>query len=169
MISFVLQTLSYKFLIPSKLCRSLRNDVNAVIERARQSKLVGSSQETQVYLFAEDSFIKNCLLQLRGDEDFLSTSCSTNEVDDLRFILLVSKVTIVDTSHEIFRCCPDFNLLGTSESGVHIGVKHAAGKKCERCWYFSETVEEKSCETDFDRSFYDVCPRCEDVLSRIAE
>ena len=142
--------------------------MNAVIERARQSKLVGSSQETQVYLFAEDSFVKNYLLQLRGDDDFLSTS-STNEVDDLRFILLVSKVTIVDTSHEILRCCPDFNLCETSESGVHIGVKRAAGKKCERCWYFSETVEEKSCETDFDRSFYDVCPRCKDVLARIAD
>ena len=91
------------------LCRSLRNDVNAVIERARQSKLVGSSQETQVYLYAEDSFVKSCLLAFRGDDDFLSAGCSTNEVDDLRFILLVSRVTIVDDPEEILRGCPEFN------------------------------------------------------------
>ncbi len=166
--SFSKSLFNYSIFIMYHLCRSLRNDVNAVIERARQSKLVGSSQETQVYLYAEDSFVKSCLLAFRGDDDFLSAGCSTNEVDDLRFILLVSRVTIVDDPEEILRGCPEFNLCETSESGVHIGVKHATGKKCERCWYFSDTVE-KSCEIIADPTYQDVCSRCEDVLMRITK
>lgn len=143
--------------------RSLRNDVNGVIERARTSKLIGSSQETQIYLFTNDSCVKDLLLKIKGDGDFLSTNCSTNEVDDLRFILLVSQITIVDTPEEIIDICPDFNVCGATESGINVGIVPASGMKCERCWYYSESIEEDG-ESTCDSPYHDVCPRCEKVM-----
>ena len=157
--------LEHKLLILFLPFRSLRNDVNFLIERVRKLKIVGSSQETQIYLFTTDSSVKDCLLQLRGDDDFYSTFCSTNQVDDLRFVFLVSRITVVDTADEIVENCPDFSICDASESSLHVGIKLATGKKCERCWYYSETIG-KNKQNICGHSYNDVCPRCSEVLMR---
>ena len=142
--------------------------MNFLIEKVRKLKLVGSSQEVQVYLFTKDPSVKDYLVDIRGDDDFYSQRCSTNLVDDLRFIFLVSKITIVDTPGDIVQNCPDFNIDDASESGLLVGVKLATGTKCERCWYYSETVGTEK-KDSYDHSCHDVCPRCNDVLMRSSE
>ena len=144
--------------------KSLRNDVNLVIERARTAKLIGSSQECQIYLHAKKSEIASILKAIQGDVDFKDIDVSTNEVDDLRFILLVSQVTIVDSEEQIKTVCPEFNLgSNVAESGVGVGLTLAGGIKCERCWYYSSSVEAIS-EGVADDQRIDTCPRCTNVL-----
>lgn len=54
--------------------------------------------------------------------------------------------------------CPQYNVAGKdSESGVTVGVRKAEGKKCDRCWYYSESVGE-------DHEHPDICPRCADTV-----
>ena len=40
----------------------------------------------------------------------MTRSESTNGVDDLRFLLLVSQVNVVDSVDELIASCPQFNL-----------------------------------------------------------
>jgi isoleucyl-tRNA synthetase len=103
------------------------------------------------------------LEKYRGDSDFLSNGHSTNEVDDLRFVLIVSKVTLVDSEAEVVSKCPSYHVLNaSSESKITVGVKLSDGKKCERCWYYSDTVKENEKHDPHEHS--DICPRCSSVL-----
>ena len=56
--------------------------------------------------------------------------------------------------------CTDFNLPAKeSESGVSLGVVRAKGKKCDRCWFYSESVG-----LDQDALYSDICLRCSNVV-----
>ena len=44
-------------------------------------------------------------------------------------------------------------------TGLAVGVRPAAGKKCQRCWVYSETV-------NTDPAHPDLCARCAEVVSR---
>jgi isoleucyl-tRNA synthetase len=138
--------------------RLLRNDVNKCIEIARQAKAAGASQECRVVLHVEDAEFAKILNAMKGDDKLLAKPESTNGIDDLRFILMTSQVQIVSTTEEVRSACPEFNLLAKdTESGATIGVAKALGKKCDRCWYYTESVGE-------DHEHSDICSRCADVV-----
>jgi len=141
----------------SKL-RSLRNDVNRCIEVARQAKEVGASQEARVVLHCSDPQLAAHLMAIRGDDLLLEKPTSTNMIDDLRFVFITSQIKIVSTPELVESECPSYKLSAQeSESGLTVGVAKAIGKKCERCWYYSESVGH-----DHDHS--DVCQRCASVI-----
>ena len=48
-----------------------------------------------------------------------------------------------------------------SESRLSVGVTRARGKKCDRCWYYSDSVGQ-----DRDPNLHDVCLRCADVVRK---
>ncbi len=103
--------------------RSLRDGVNKILDNARMEKVIGSPLEAQVLLAVSDADQKQRL------GAFLT---STNGIDELRYFLMVSQVTIVDDV-----AAAPF----TGESnGVCIGVLKADGHKCDRCWNYSPTV-----------------------------
>ena len=137
--------------------------MNGCIELARTAKEVGSSQECQVFLYSSDGEKAELLKKMRGDTDFLVAEKTTNEVDDLRFVLIVSKVTVLDSHDELVSLCPSYNVDPQgSESGFSVGVKLSEGKKCERCWYYSDTVKQNEIHEQHEHS--DICPRCTSVV-----
>jgi len=145
--------------------RVLRNDVNKCIEAARVAKLVGPSMESRVHLHAKDPAQAALLKQMVLGNAFANAAAEdkvgvtvTNKVDDLRFALMVSQVDLAESEEALVAACPDFHIASRStESGVAVGVTRAAGHKCDRCWYFSETVGQ-----DHDHSA--LCMRCADVI-----
>eukprot|EP01037_Dinobryon_pediforme_P024032 gene24032-25677_t len=63
-------------------------------------------------------------------------------------------VSVVDNEEDLAKLGEPFLLRANeSESGVTVAVTKAVGKKCERCWYYSESVGD-------DHSHSDICPRC---------
>eukprot|EP00981_Chlorochromonas_danica_P006554 scaffold1431_cov167-Ochromonas_danica.AAC.14 len=137
---------------------SLRNDVNKCIEMARRAKLIGASMECAIFLYASDENTRNLLRSMSGEKRFVAQSKETNSVDDLRFLLMTSQVTVCDSVAEVCDACPQFQVLAEgSESGVSVGVSRTKGKKCERCWYYCESVGE-------DAAHDDLCERCATIL-----
>ena len=140
--------------------RLLRNDVNRCIEIARQAKEVGASQECQVFLHCADADLAKVLTAMRGDDKLLAAPQSTNGIDDLRFVFIVSQVRVQTSAEDVLAACPAYRLpAADTESGVTVGVTRALGKKCDRCWYYSESVGE-------GHQHDDICLRCEDAIGK---
>ena len=78
-----------------KLVRDLRDDVNKVLESARNDKLVGASLDACAYVYASDDKTREVLSKLDGDENLVSPPVKTNGVDELRTALMLSQVRIL--------------------------------------------------------------------------
>jgi len=71
---------------------------------------------------------------------------------------MTTQVEVVDQEAILLDKCSTYHVLGKdSESGVCVGVTKAKGKKCDRCWYYSENVGD-------DHTHDDVCLRCASVI-----
>ncbi len=97
---------------------SVRGEVNKVIENARREKQIGGSLEAEVTLYADEA-LKASLLQL-GDE--------------LRFVLLTSKTTVVDLADA------PADAIATELTSLKLSMHKTAAAKCERCWHHREDV-----------------------------
>lgn len=142
------------------LLLKVRDDVNGCLEKARQAKLIGASQEAHVKLFTSDPTLLETLKSLESDDKILPKPVKTNGMDDLRFILLASKISIEKSEDDIANSCSYVTKASESLSGAAVGVVKAGGKKCERCWYYCESVGEAEHKHD------DLCKRCNDVIAR---
>jgi len=91
---------------------AVRADVTLALEEARAAKRIGSSQEAAVTVYTD-----------KATEAFLST------VPDMAGLCIVSSFAAETEG------------VGEKQgAAVSVTVKEAAGKKCERCWNYSETV-----------------------------
>jgi isoleucyl-tRNA synthetase len=142
------------------LVRAVRDDVNKMLESARNDKLVGASLDAAAYLYVADPEKRSILEKLVGDDNLISPSVKTNGVDELRTALMLSQVVLVDTESEIGNTC-DSKYISTSAtlSGCVVGVKKASGQKCGRCWFYDKQVGSKGLPHS------DVCQRCNDAIS----
>jgi isoleucyl-tRNA synthetase len=111
--------------------RSVRDEVLKALEEARNNKLIGTGLEAQVALAAPDPIY----------------SVLSRHADQLRYLFIVSAVTLTQAS-------------GNGTGGVHVEVKKADGRKCERCWNYSIHVGE-------DKAYPTVCERCSAVLKEL--
>ncbi|HQX06953.1 MAG TPA: isoleucine--tRNA ligase [Zoogloea sp.] len=102
--------------------RAIRADVQKEIEAVRAAGQVGSSLQAEVEIRATEG--KYALLASLGD--------------DLRFVLICSKSTLVKVS---------------SEADEGILVSPSTHKKCERCWHYREDV-------GHDAAHPELCGRC---------
>ena len=111
---------------------AIRDEVNKALELARNAKAIGKSLEAKVVLHCDSelfAFAKSIL-------------------SDLPMLLIVSQVEIEkNTSGEFV----------SAVEGLTITVKQADGRKCERCWTFSESVGE-------DHEHPTICKRCAGVV-----
>mmetsp|Transcript_7783 Transcript_7783/g.11199 ORF Transcript_7783/g.11199 Transcript_7783/m.11199 type:complete len:1048 (-) Transcript_7783:38-3181(-) len=139
--------------------RDLRDDVNKVLEVARNDKLVGASLDAAAVVYAPDEATREILDKLDGDVSLISPSEKTNGVDDLRTTLMLSQVVLVDSAEEVAAAC-DEQYVSTSDttSGCVVGVKKASGKKCARCWFYDEKIG------TLDLPHDDACQRCNDAI-----
>jgi isoleucyl-tRNA synthetase len=101
------------------------------LEEARAAKVIGSSLEARVELKLTDPLFTT-MAKYQGE---------------LRYVFIVSKVGVVKTDDA---ASPD----------IEVKVFRAEGKKCERCWNYSERVGE------FNR-YPTVCERCIEALAEI--
>jgi isoleucyl-tRNA synthetase len=109
----------------------VRDEVLKALEEARNNKLIGTGLEAQVALAAPDPIY----------------SVLSRHADQLRYLFIVSAVTLTQAS-------------GNGTGGVHVEVKKADGRKCERCWNYSIHVGE-------DKAYPTVCERCSAVLKEL--
>ena len=79
-----------------------------------------------------------------------------HKVDELKFILMISQVDVVeDDVGEGDYALPS----SSTSSGLSVRVAKASGIKCERCWFFDETVGVEGNKAD------DLCDRCDAVCN----
>jgi isoleucyl-tRNA synthetase len=131
--------------IPERYLRSLenwprliavRNEVLKALEAARNEKLIGSPLEAKVVL-AADGALASVLREYRS---FLPT------------LLIVSQVEL---SGDLIAGATETQL-----PELKLRIDKAAGRKCERCWNYSERVGE-------DARYPTVCERCSAALKEI--
>ena len=114
----------------------VRRCVAKGLEMARAQKLIGSSNEASVTVYADDKVIE----VLRGFEA------------ELPMLFIVSTVTLAseaDRTEDVIH--------HDVEEGIAVDVYLASGEKCERCWRYSETVGQSEKHPD-------LCQRCDSVV-----
>ncbi|MBQ0037336.1 MAG: isoleucine--tRNA ligase [Clostridiales bacterium] len=98
----------------------LRQDVNNVLEAARNEKRIGKSLEAHVNLYAEDDENMAIMESLKSM--------------DLADILLVSECQVVEGKPDNANHAATFN-------GLTVEVMEAPGTKCPRCWKHSTAAD----------------------------
>jgi isoleucyl-tRNA synthetase len=111
---------------------SIRESVSKALEEMRQTGAIGNSLEAKVCVRAG----KRKVALLR------------RHADDLRYIFIVSRADVEEDS-------------AADPDAVAVSATLADGRKCERCWNYSEQV-------GGDPGHPTLCERCVPVVSRIA-
>ncbi|XP_044487178.1 isoleucine--tRNA ligase, chloroplastic/mitochondrial isoform X2 [Mangifera indica] len=129
----------------------LRTEVNKVLEVARTGKLIGSSLEAKVYLHTGDASLASRLHEM---------CAAKNDADTLQRIFITSQVEVIPSMEkEVIEKIPySGEYLVQGKDRIWIGVSHAEGSKCERCWNYCLQVG----------SFVDhptLCSRCYNVIA----
>jgi isoleucyl-tRNA synthetase len=130
--------------------RTVRQEVNKVLEQARTAKDIGSSLEAKALLYVADEDLRQKLAAMNPGD---ATSPEGNHVDELRYLFLVSQVEVLDSPSALteVKCSSESDALG-------IGVVDAEGQKCDRCWNYSTHVGESSEDPT-------ICDRCVEALA----
>ncbi|HUH64884.1 MAG TPA: class I tRNA ligase family protein, partial [Syntrophales bacterium] len=97
---------------------ALKGEISKAIEIARKNKVMGHSLDARVYVSATG--------ELRA---FLES-----HLEDLKTLLIISQIGLVekDAINDPF--------VSSEIVGLMVGVRKTTGKKCDRCWVYSETV-----------------------------
>ena len=112
--------------------RKIRQEVNKVMEQARNDKAIGSSLEAKLLLYVADIDLRKTLQAMNP-----SDSLSGNRVDELRYLFLTSQVELLEAPAKL----EGLNYSSQSDA-LGIGVVDADGEKCDRCWNYSTHVGE---------------------------
>ncbi|MEX0618396.1 MAG: isoleucine--tRNA ligase [Pseudohongiellaceae bacterium] len=118
----------------------VKSAVNKELENKRADKVIGSGLSADLSLYC-DTALKQALQRL-GDE--------------LRFALIVSRVSLRDTAESP----PD--AADTEIPGLKVVVAASGDTKCERCWHYRPDVGEDSAHPD-------LCARCVENISGSGE
>jgi len=125
--------------------RQLRADVNKVLEQARIEKMLGSSLEAKALIYIHESKLRQAILPFN--------SVSGNGIDQLKYLFLTSGVELLDSADAL--TVVKYTL---QDENWQIGIVHADGAKCDRCWNYSVHVGE-SVEHPL------ICDRCVSALA----
>jgi len=118
----------------------IRKDVLKALEIKRGEDYLGNSLEAQVNIFTSERKVYDYLKSFKKQ---------------LETVFIVSRVEIIYTKGE--RELPEDTFMGIEFPEISILITKAAGKKCERCWCYSETVGE-------DQQYPDICQKCAKAL-----
>lgn len=109
----------------------IRSEVNKILEQARADKLIRSSLEAAVILYADTELAE--ILNRLGDE--------------LRFVLLTSQAKVIDISQAPVQA------QNSELSGLKIAFQQAEGDKCPRCWHYATDIGREA-------EYAELCGRC---------
>ena len=132
--------------------RHIRLGVNKVLDEARNHKMIGSSLEAKVLIYDRENKLTNWL---ESHNPPLGLN-NGNKVDELRYLLLVSQVELVN-SPDYFEKASYQAEINLSECSLNIGVMKADGEKCDRCWNYSTQVGKFKDDPT-------ICERCNSAL-----
>jgi isoleucyl-tRNA synthetase len=143
---------------------TIRESVNATLEKARIDKAIGSSLDARVLVHVSSEALRSSLVAMDGKK---------NGVDDLRYLFIVSQGELVaDASlaklapySETYPLEPGASPSDAAESSVTVGVARASGAKCARCWNYSEQVSSTSQAAASGHP--ELCERCGPVITKI--
>jgi len=118
----------------------IRKDVLKALEIKRGDGFIGNSLEAQVNIYTENKEVYDYLMSFKKQ---------------LETIFIVSKTDIIygEVEKEL---SSDANT-GIEFPDIKVLITRAAGKKCERCWCYSETVGE-------DQKYPTICEKCAKVM-----
>ena len=106
----------------------LKDIVSKELENARTEKIIGHSLNAKVTMYAEGK-----------QYDFIKEN-----LELLKTVFIVSKVDAMENARK-------------DEVKIGVKVEQASGKKCERCWMYSETVGE-------NKEHPTICHRCSENI-----
>lgn len=112
----------------------IRVEVQKALEIARKDKVIGSSLEACVTLHCDGEL-----------HDFVASV-----KDNLKDVFIVSQVELEKSGAGEF--------VAENINGLTVGISRANGKKCERCWSYSDTVGKNSKNEN-------ICSRCAAILN----
>lgn len=121
------------------LVEDLRDDVNVVLENARNEKKIGKALEAHVVLYPQGDEGKRAMEKL-----------SAFTTDQLADLFIVSDVEIAQGA----------GAAGVKVPVIQAAVSEAKGEKCERCWKHHIKV-------GADKGHPTLCPRCAKVIRTI--
>lgn len=116
----------------------IRKDVLKALELKRKEGFIGNSLEAQVNIYTEDQEIYDYLKSFK---------------EQLETIFIVSKAELIYKEKNL----PSGIYSGEEISTIKVSITKAPGKKCERCWCYSETVGE-------DQKYPTICEKCAIVM-----
>lgn len=119
------------------IVKSIRKVVTGSLEIERLAKTIGSSLESEVFVYTNDKKIYKLLSDL-----------------DLAEIFIVSKATVVNAQ------IPS-NATVAEDLNVGVASKKALGNRCDRCWKILEDAS--LCETEFGS--VTLCDRCKKIIT----
>ncbi|HDR1925230.1 TPA: isoleucine--tRNA ligase [Pasteurella multocida] len=99
---------------------TLRNEVNRVLEQARNDKIIGAALEAELTIYANDTYAP-LLAKLQNE---------------LRFVLLTSKAEVKPLA--------DADVTEGEVKGFAVKVVRSANHKCPRCWHYSDSKDAES-------------------------
>ncbi|MFK3558084.1 isoleucine--tRNA ligase [Pasteurella multocida] len=99
---------------------TLRNEVNRVLEQARNDKIIGAALEAELTIYASDTYAP-LLAKLQNE---------------LRFVLLTSKAEVKPLA--------DADVAEGEVKGFAVKVVRSANHKCPRCWHYSDSKDAES-------------------------
>jgi isoleucyl-tRNA synthetase len=114
----------------------IRDEVNKALEIKRKERFIGNSLEARVVLYVEDGIYGF----LEGYRDLLPT------------LFIVSSAEVLRDEG-----VPEGAFRSPEIKGLSVLVERARGRKCQRCWNWSESVGRHD-------DYPDVCERCYEVL-----
>jgi len=134
--------------------RMLRDDVNKCLEKAREEQLIGSSLQSRVGIYLDDD--------TKFSHSFRQLSNSSNQVDQLEYLLLVSQVEFVESKEHLWREYSYIRENNNNNNDIRysVGVSKALGHKCIRCWNFSTTVLQNETHPQ-------LCHRCVSIVEKL--
>lgn len=98
----------------------VRNEVNRILEQARNDKVIGGGLEAELTIFANEEFSN--LLNRLGNE--------------LRFVVITSKAEVKPLAQA--------DVAEGEVKGLAIKAVRSANHKCPRCWHYSDSKDDNS-------------------------
>ncbi|MGP1387703.1 MAG: isoleucine--tRNA ligase [Thainema sp.] len=128
--------------------RTIRQEVNKVLEQARSDKEIGSSLEAKLLLYVADTDLRQKLAAMNP----ANSLNDGDRVDELRYLFLTSQVELLDQPDAL-----EGLKYSAQADDLGIGVVNADGEKCDRCWNYSTYVGKSEAHPT-------ICERCEQAL-----
>ncbi len=115
----------------------VREEVYRILEKARREKMIGNFLEAKVALYSTSSNLTSFLKEYESE---------------LTTVFIVSRVELTEV-----KTLPEDVSSGEEIKELGIRAERARGRKCERCWIWSETVGER-------KEHPTICQRCLKVI-----